>query len=132
MHNTSSPAASLRLAWVSPTAVGMDALLSAKLARTSITSPPAMRNGRFDSRVRHGYQVYDKPDRGRRRWRRLCHLTKPTGSVKPDSAAVGRADRQVCAARPHVPDRGQPSVHQSPSDAEAAQVRQEVDVQMGG
>src|SRR6267142_1292626 len=90
MHNTSSPVASLRLAWFSPMALGMGVLLSANF----------------------GHQAYDKPDRSRRRPRRLFHLTKPTGSVKPDGAAVGGTDRQVGAACTHVPDRAEPPVHQ--------------------
>src|SRR5882724_1228441 len=110
MHNTSSPEASLRLAWFSPTALDMVVLLS----------------------VNFEHQVYDKPDRSRRRPRRLFHLTKPTGSVKPDGAAVGGADREVCAARTHVPNRSEPTVHQSPSDTDPAQMLHKVDVQMRG
>src|SRR5438093_6094137 len=110
MHNTSSPAASLRLAWFSPTTLDMDVLLFTTF----------------------GHQAYDKPERSRRRSRRLLHLKKPTGSVEPDGAAVGGADRQVRAARTHVLNRSEPTVHQSPTNADPAQTRQKVDVQMRG
>ena len=40
---------------------------------------------------------------------------KPTCPIEPDGAAVGGADRQVCAARTHVLNR--PGVHiRSPLD----------------
>src|ERR1700746_2723407 len=110
MHNTNSPAASLRLAWFSPMASDMGALLSATF----------------------GHQVYDKPQRSQKRSRRLLHLTKPTRLVKPEGTAVCSPDRQVSASRTQVPHRSEPALHQPPPDAATAQARYKVDVQMRG
>src|SRR5215472_8513929 len=103
MHSTSSSAASLRLARFSPTLFGM----APTLPPTTFTDPALSRRLPDATGASLPAQVNGEPDSGRPGPRLTFQLVKAASAIKSDGAPIGGADREVRAARAHVPYRCQ-------------------------